>query len=192
MTREGSEDGTHLFGVEAGSFKSFQRVKPSFTFLCGVEAVRKKISNVRLRRIQVDGFDATEKLLSMIEEMKLDAVILGGITFAGFNMVDPIIILNSTGIPIIVYSGTHPDNEKMLGALKKHFNDWRVRWDIVHSLGPIHCTKPHPSEPSIYFEVVGGSYRWAEKILHYSAEVCRIPEPVRVAGIIARGLSPVF
>lgn len=192
MTIRDSNSGIPILGVEDGSFAPFQRVKPSYTYFCGVENVLDIIKNVRLRIIEVDGFDATEKLLSMMTGTDVYAVILGGITFGGFNIVNPFKILMETHVPIIVYSGTRPNNEKTLSALKKHFEDWRERWEIIESLGHVYSTTPHPKETPVYFEVVGGSREWAEKILHSLAVVSRVPEPVRVAGLIARGLSPVF
>ena len=182
--------GLRLFGVEDGSFEAFPTGEKAYCFLCGVETKASRIVGIKLTKIQVDGFDATEKLLPMLEAFKGEAVILGGITFAGFNIVDPVRVHRETGTPVIVYSGEEPDSEDVLNALKAHFGDWRKRWNIIQSLGPIHTTRPFHGEPPVYFEVVGGTREWGEKILAASAEVSRIPEPVRVAGIVARGLSP--
>lgn len=191
MTTKDSASGAPLFGVEDGSFHAFQKKESSSAYLCGVLTESGFIRKVRLARIRVDGLDATEKLLGLLEGVEVEAVILGGITFAGFNIVDPRMVFKETGIPVIVYSGTRPDNEKMLAALKRHFVDWRVRWEIIEGLGPVHEVTTLPREPPAYFEVVGGSPEWAEGVLRGSAVVSRIPEPVRVAGLIARGLSPV-
>lgn len=182
--------GMRLAGVEDGSFYSFSRKLRVFTVLCCVGMTHDRIDCIRLSYIEVDGFDATEKLSEMLCGLDVEAVILGGITFAGFNIVDPPAILHDTGIPVIVYSGKRPDSLSMLSALKKHFKDWDRRWGIIERLGPIHQATLWPSEPPVYFEVLGGSATWAEDILSSSALVCRIPEPVRVAGLIARGVSP--
>ncbi len=182
--------GPRLFGVEDGSFEAFSREEPSYSFLCGVEVESDFIRKIRLKRIQVDGLDATDKLLTMLEDVEVDAVILGGITFAGFNIVDPRVVLKEKGFPVIVYSGTKPENEAMLRALRKNFEDWRERWDIVQNLGPVYTASTYPGEHPVYFEVIGGTSGWAEDVLRLSALVSRIPEPVRVAGLIARGLSP--
>jgi hypothetical protein len=186
----GEGKGLRLFGVEDGSFGTFHREEPSSTFLCGVMVESDLVTDVRLARIRVDGFDATEKLLNLLNGVEADAVVLGGITFGGFNMVDTRKIFKKSGIPVIIYSGTKPDNEEMLQALKNNFDDWRERWRIIEDLGPINSATTHTREPPVYFEVVGGSPEWAEEVLHRSALISRIPEPVRVAGLIARGLSP--
>lgn len=179
----------HLIGVEDGSFDAFQRDVVSFTFLCSVEMSCDIIEDVRLSKIEVDGLDSTEKLLRMLDGVDVESVILGGITFAGFNVVDAHMIHRETGIPVIVYSGKKPDNASMLLALRKHFIDWNIRWGIIERLGGAHQIVPRHGEPPIFFEVVGGSLKWAEEVLFSSALVCRIPEPVRVAGLIARGIS---
>ena len=181
--------GMRLAGVEDGSFYAFSRKLRAFTVLCCVGMTHDRIDGVRLASIEVDGFDATEKLSEMLGGLDVEAVILGGITFAGFNIIDPRVILHDTGIPVVVYSGKRPDSLSMLSALKKHFKDWDRRWGVIERLGPVHQTMPRPSEPPVYFEVLGGSATWAEEVLRSSALVCRIPEPVRVAGLIARGVS---
>lgn len=148
------------------------------------------IDCVRISNIEVDGLDATDNLLSMIVGSKAEAVILSGITFAGFNIVDPSRILEGTGIPVIIYSGKRPDNQSMFLALKAHFDDWSRRWRIIEELGEVHELSTWRGDPLVYFEVVGQSPSWAKGVLKRSAMICRIPEPVRMAGLIARGLSP--
>ncbi len=127
--------------------------------------------------------------MKMLECLTVESVILGGITFAGFNIIDPSTVFNETGLPVIVYSGVEPDNDSMLFALRRHFDDWKMRWRVIEGLGRVYKTVTRRGEPPVYFEVVGGSASWAEEVLHYSASICRIPEPVRVAGLIARGVS---
>jgi endonuclease V-like protein UPF0215 family len=151
----------------------------------------REIDGVALLPIEVDGMDATDKLLAIMNDGLADAVILGGITFAGFNVIDPRRVFQETGVPVIVYTGKRPDDGSMLVALKTHFSDWKRRWDVIESLGKVHEVVTRLGEPPAYFEVVGGSAIWAEGVLRSSALVCRIPEPVRVAGLVARGVSPV-
>jgi len=190
LTPTGS-DGFRLFGVEDGSFDAFNREESTHTILCGVLIDDDRIIQIRKAEIEVDGLDATEKLLKMLESVDVDALVLGGITFAGFNIIDPRIIHEKTGFPVIVYSGVEPNNEAMLKALQKHFPDWKKRWEIVESLRPIHRTCILEKEPDVFFEAVGCDAGWAEEVLRASAVVSRIPEPVRAAGLIARGLSRV-
>ena len=185
----GSGRGRRLLGVEDGSFEAFSESSIS-TYLCGVVWDSGVIRDVRLSEISVDGLDATDRLLEIMDGLDLDAVILGGITFAGFNIIDPFRVFDEIMVPLIVYSGVKPDNESMYQALKKNFVDWEARWSIVERLGDVHETVSLQGEPKIYFEVVGCTLSWAEEVLRSAALISRIPEPVRAAGIIARGLSP--
>ena len=58
--------------------------------------------------------------------------------------------------------------------------------------GEIHSTRVFREGQKIYFEVIGFSPGWAEKVLKDSAMISRIPEPVRVAGLVTRGLTRVY
>jgi endonuclease V-like protein UPF0215 family len=78
-----------------------------------------------------------------------------------------------------------------LNALRKHIPDWRERWRRYEALGMIHEFKIG-EHPSIYFEVVGGSVGFAERVLGEQAIHSRMPEALRLAGLIAKGTSSVF
>jgi endonuclease V-like protein UPF0215 family len=181
-----------ILGVEDGSFDAFKRNHPGHTLLCSVLMEGDRIQLICHTEIEVDGLDATEKLLGMMRKIEVDAVILGGVTFGGFNIIDPRVIHHETEVPIIVYSGVKPNNDAVLAALRKHFPDWKRRWEIIQGLGEIHCAQVFRKDPAIYFEAIGCNPGWAEKVLKDSAMISRIPEPVRVAGLVARGLTQAY
>ncbi len=151
-----------ILGVEDGSFDAFNRKAPGCTILCGVLMEGDRILKILQAEIQVDSLDATDKLLSMMKGIEVDAVILGGITFGGFNVINPRAIHAKTGVPIIIYSGVKPDNDVVLAALRKHFPDWKRRWEIIEGLGEIHSAWVFREELKIYFEAVGCDRGWAE------------------------------
>lgn len=178
-----------LIGVEDGSFKAFQRRRSQKCPLCVVKMTGPKIEEIRASLITVDGLDASDELSKLLQNTAFDAIILGGITFAGFNIVDVQRIYHKFSRPIIIFTRDRPNNVAMKDALKKHFDDWRERWRLIESLGPVNTTYTRVEEPPVYFEVVGAEPLWAEEVLRRSAILCRIPEPVRVARLVARGLS---
>jgi len=182
-------EGLHVAGVEDGSFEAFQKERPQCTLLCVVEMYGVSIQGVSLRDILVDGRDMTEKLLEMLSSTVCDAIILGGVSFAGFNIVDALKVHEVTGVPVIVFSGEKPDSESVREALKTHFADWGERWAQIAALGDVHSAATVRSEPPIYFETVGASPEWSEKVLKHFAMLGRVPEPIRVAGMIAKGLT---
>src|SRR4030066_24280 len=82
------------------------------------------LESVMRTEITVDGTDATEKLIEMIKRSRyrdqIKAVMLDGITFAGFNVVNIEELSSSTGIPLITITRAKATLEKMGEALMKY------------------------------------------------------------------------
>jgi len=176
-----------LIGVEDGWFKPHS--PNDKTVLCCVNIVGKKIYEVKTRWIQVDGTDATMMLLEMLVNVQFDAIILGGISYAGFNIIDALTLNNAVHKPVIVYIPKKPGSVAMRNALRKHFSDWENRWKLVEQLGEVYNVVIRSGQPEIFFEVIGANCKEAVDFLQYAAMTCRTPEPVRIAGLIARGLT---
>ena len=178
-----------IVGVEDGGFARVSGRNSSKALFVCVLFHGTSIKDLQLNMITVNGLDATEKLIVMLHGVSFDAIMLAGVSFAGFNLVDPMIIFEKFSKPIIVVSRTKPNNVAVKNALFQHFEDWQVRWGVFEKLGPIHEVVSMPNEPPIYVEVVGATLDWASKLIRASACCCRIPEPIRVARLIARGLT---
>jgi uncharacterized protein len=145
---------------------------------------------VRTGWVQVDGLDGTGqalKLLSSLSPVKCP-ILLAGITFGGFNMIDPRKLQKRFNTPTVVAVGSRPDNRAVKRALVRHFPDWKKRWSIIESLGPLHNVRTVASENPIFFESFGCTSSVAVRILKGWAMVSRMPEPLRVAGLVSRGL----
>jgi endonuclease V-like protein UPF0215 family len=176
-----------IVGIEDGGFVAF---KPNQrTLLCAVEMIGDFVKTIKTGWVKVDGMDVTDTIINMLVNIRCDALILGGVSFAGFNIVDVARVQRNLGMPVIVYSGNMPDSASVLSALKAHFEDWEDRWILIEQLGEIYSVVTKPGSPIVFYEVVGGSSDWADRVLKESAKLTRIPEPVRVAGLIARGLT---
>jgi endonuclease V-like protein UPF0215 family len=147
------------------------------------------INDLQADMITVDGLDATEKLTSMLHRWSFDAVMLAGVSFAGFNLVDPTIVFEEFSNPVIVISRTKPNNIAVKDALRRHFEDWRIRWGVFEKLGSVYEVVSMPAEPPVYVEVVGAELDWASRLIRATSVCCRVPEPVRVARLVARGLT---
>lgn len=136
--------------------------------------------------VDYDGLDATEKIASSINKSRhkdqLRAVMTDGITFAGFNMVDIKKLSQQTGLPVIVIQRTKPQMEEFMAALKR-YGDFEARKNMVQNAGPIH------EFGKIFFQFAGISKKESEEIISLSTTRGNIPEPLRVAHIIASGLS---
>lgn len=175
-----------VVGVEDGSFK--KGITPK-VLLAAVLFRGPRIESVQIIKITVDGLDATEKLVEILRGWKFGAVMLAGVSFAGFNLIDPMIIHEEFGKPVVVISRTKPDNKAVKRALQRHFEDWQIRWSVFEKLGLIHKIVVLVSEPPVYVETIGANVEWASGLIRALSVCSRIPEPIRVAKLIARGLS---
>lgn len=147
------------------------------------------IDGVLRSEITKDGLDATYVICNMIKKSKhygqIRAVILDGITYGGFNVVDIQTLYRETGIPVIVVMRSYPDFDKIKLALK-YFSDEEERWAIIKRAGKIE--KITGKKNSIYIQRAGIGLETVRKIIQLTSIRSNIPEPLRVAHLIATGI----
>lgn len=177
-----------IVGVDDGAFQA-DRKHSQRALILAVLFQGLRILAVRIGSIDVDGSDANSALVCLLRSMRFDAIMLSGISFGGFNLVNIERLAHDLHNPVIAVTGERPDNASVRRALRGHFADWRERWQIVVTAGPVYSCKPLKDEPRLYFEVKGASYAFARELIKATAIISRLPEPIRVAGILARGLS---
>lgn len=175
-------------GVDDGAFHADEG-NARQTLLLAVLFQDLHISTLRVGFIQVDGRDANRVLASLLRPIAFDVIMLSGISFAGFNLVDINQLARDTRRPVVAVTGERPDNHAVRKALRGHFDDWKDRWQMVSSAGRLYSCKPLRDEPKLYFEVRGASPDFAREVIRATAVISRLPEPIRVARILARGLS---
>jgi uncharacterized protein len=178
-------------GIEDGPFLP-KRMGGSKAPLVAVKLDGPRLTCVRAGWIRVDGLDGTDRALKLLSTLSLTdcPILLAGATFGGFNLIDPRTLQKRFRSPTIVVVGSRPDNRAVKRALVRHFSDWRERWSVIRSLGPLRTVRTVASENPIFYEAFGCSSSVARKILKGWALVSRVPEPLRVAGLVARGLFP--
>ena len=98
-------------------------------------------------------------------------------------------VFEAFGKPIIIVSRAKPNNETVKRALRAHFEDWKTRWAILEKLGSVHKAVTLFGKRPVYLETVRADVEWASRLVCGLAFWGRLPEPLRVAGLIARGLS---
>ncbi len=175
-------------GIDDGPFPPKTDAKVRHAPLLAVWLKGPHLHHLRTDWITVDGLDATGRAERLLKGSLHLPVLLSGVTFGGFNLIDPWKIQKLSRAPVIVVVGSRPDNRAVKRALSGHFPDWKERWDLIRSLGSLHKVRTMAGEGPVFFERFGCSTREAELILKTSALVSRMPEPLRVAGILARGL----
>lgn len=142
--------------------------------------------------ITIDGLDATEKIAAMIESSsyyrELRVVVLDGVTFAGFNVVDISKLSHRVDLPVIAVTREKPDLEEIRSALK-NLPDFEIRWRAMENAGKIMEVGTRNGGNPVYMHTAGILLEDAEKIMKKTSTRSNIPEALRVAHVIASGLT---
>lgn len=149
------------------------------------------LDGVMHTRIAIDGFDATERLASMINSSphckQLRLVMLNGITLGGFNVVDIKKLNSATHLPVIALTRDKPDLEAIHKALN-NLPKSEERWSMILEAGEIHEVSCRGKQ--LYMELAGISLTDAREIVELTSIRSSFPEPLRVAHLIASGITP--
>jgi endonuclease V-like protein UPF0215 family len=142
--------------------------------------------------VTIDGLDATEKIAAMINRSQyhdeIRVVVLDGVTFAGFNVVDIKELSYRIDLPVISVVREKPDLEKISVALE-NLSDFEVRWCAMQNAEKIYQVESRKGENPIYIHIAGILLDDAKKIIQQTSTHSLIPEALRVAHIIASGLT---
>ncbi len=138
---------------------------------------------------KIDGDDATEALTKAVlgsrfrEQVKL--VMIDGVALGGFNVVDIDRVTALTGLPAATVTRDRPDMAKIESALRKHFADWQERLEVIERHELLEVDTGHKP---LYVSVTGMEIGEARSMLRQSIVRGAMPEPLRVAHIIASGV----
>jgi len=150
------------------------------------------LDGVMHTEVEVDGFDATNKLSAMItsspHHRQLRVVMLNGITFAGFNVVDIKALNKETGLPVIAVTREKPDLAAIRDALG-NLPESEVRWKAVVNAGEVFEVSTRSPKERIYIHVAGVSLDAARRIVRLTSTRSSVPEALRVAHLVASGIS---
>jgi hypothetical protein len=146
-----------------------------------------RLDGVLCARVRRDGANATRVLAELTRRSRffpqLHAVLIQGIAFAGFNVVDLPELSRRLGLPVIAVSRRRPDLDGVRAALLTRVPGGARKWRLVQRAGP-------PEKlGSLYIQCAGATPAAASRLL---APLCRsgaLPEPLRAAHLIAGGLA---
>ncbi|MEM2943210.1 MAG: DUF99 family protein [Methanomassiliicoccales archaeon] len=147
------------------------------------------IEGVTKSECDIDGSDANDSVIRMIinsrfkEQIKI--ILIDGIALGGFNVIDPSIIHKATGIPCATITRKKPDLDMMKKALVKHFPDWERRFEVITRFFPNPVSIDHKR---IFVAVDGMEFEEATSIIRSCILRGNIPEPIRVAHLIASAI----
>jgi endonuclease V-like protein UPF0215 family len=142
--------------------------------------------------VTIDGLDATEKMAAMITGSpfygEIRVAVLDGVTFAGFNVVDISELSRRVDLPVISVVREKPNLKEVRSALK-NLPDFEVRWRAMENAGKLFAVETRRGENPVYMHTAGILLDDAKKIMKKTSTRSLIPEALRVAHIIASGLT---
>jgi len=177
-----------VVGFDDGTFSFSSKLNREKTILIGVVMKgSQEVVGVLSRWITVDGRDATEAIVNAVVNSRfkdLRVIMLKGVTYAGFNVVDLEELHSRTGLPVVVVIRKRPDLDAMEAALRKHFKDAEERIRLLRKAPPLHELIPG----KLYIQSLGVDEKIAVEIVRVTTRTGLIPEPLRLAHMIASAL----
>ena len=174
-----------VVGFDDGTFSFSSKLGREKTILTGVVMKgSQEVVGVLSRWITVDGRDATDAMIDAVLSSRfkdLRVILLRGITYGGFNVVDVERLYRGTGLPVVVVVRKKPDLKAMETALRKHFPDAEERIELLRKAPPLAELLPG----KLYIQAAGVDERTAEEIVRVTTKTGLIPEPLRLAHMIA-------
>ncbi|NJF26107.1 DUF99 family protein [Thermococcus sp. Bubb.Bath] len=174
-----------VVGFDDGTFSFSSKLRRDKTILIGVVMKgSEEVVGVLSRWITVDGSDATDAMIDAVNSSRfkdLRVILLKGITYAGFSVVEVERLHRETGLPVIVVVRKKPDLGAMEGALRKHFPDAEERISLLEKAPPIVELIPE----KLYFQAAGVPAETAAEIIRVTTRTGLTPEPLRLAHMIA-------
>lgn len=180
--------GLRVLAVEDGVFTLNGRLLDE-AFLIGVLMRYDIVEEIFIDIVKVDGLDCTEKVLGFVERSKpLDLLLLHGVPYAGFNLIDAAGICSLAHCPVVCILDRKPDMAEVLKALKSKFRDWALRFNVLQRQEkPIEVML---NGNKLVLSIHGASSETALKMLKAITFLGKTPEPLRVAKLIAKELPP--
>lgn len=138
-------------------------------------------------RVRKDGANATRNLTRLVQESKfatrVQIVLLQGIALGGFNVIDIHELQAALGVPVLVVARREPNWESIESALRNSVPGGLRKWKLVQRAGRM--------EPvgGVWVQRAGLTLTEAEQVIERFARHGRIPEPLRVAHLIAGAMA---
>ncbi len=179
----------NIVGVDDGYFPPNYKDLRLHTVLVAVLCEGAVPKDLRIGRVRVDYDDVNSKVIELVSDLgSTDLVILDGVTYAGFNVVDPDVVSNELGIPVITFFHYELNLRRIEYALNKHFPDGNRRLKVIKKVYLSSVDVPTPWR-RVRIYVVGMPLNEAVRTLKKLQTVSPIPEPLRIADIVASGIS---
>ena len=149
-------------------------------------------SNCRLEgivsgKVRRDGVNATRTLVRLVTETRfsghIQVVLLQGIAFAGFNVIDLHGLHDTLELPVIAVARKQPNLNAIRDALLNKVPGGARKWSLIHELGPMERIR------GVFVQRAGISIQQVDALFRRLSVNSNLPEPLRTAHMIAGGVT---
>jgi endonuclease V-like protein UPF0215 family len=175
---------SHVIGFDDAPFARAHRGDVT---VIGAVYAGTRLEGVLAGRVRRDGRNSTGVLINMLRRSRfrtqLQAILLQGIAFAGFNVVDIQALHAALGIPVIVVARKPPNMAAIRRALLQRVPGGTRKLRLIEQAGAMLPVA------GVYVQCAGISTEKAGLVIRRFAVHSRLPEPLRTAHLIAGGVA---
>jgi endonuclease V-like protein UPF0215 family len=181
----------HKKGIRAlGIAESYMKGVSRNSVLVGVvKRADMIIDGFTISKATIGGMDSTQKILEMylsLERKDINIMLLNGCVISWYNVVDLQHLGETTRLPIICV--TYKDSEGLKKYFKEYFpENWQQRLKVYRRNGP-RTVLQLDTHYSVYTRFFNLKKNEALQILNKFTPYGSIPEPLRVARLLARSI----
>jgi hypothetical protein len=175
---------SHVVGFDDAPF---DRTHRGDVLVVGAVFSGSRLDGVLSCKVRRDGANATRAIVECVRRSRfypqLHAVLLQGIAFAGFNVVDIQGLHLELQRPVLVVCRRRPDMSSVRSALLGQVRGGARKWQLIQRAGPM--------EPicGLHVQRAGISAGEARELLDRLTLHSTIPEPLRTAHLVAAGVT---
>ncbi len=145
--------------------------------------------------IRVDGHDVTAQLIKMIKSSphygQVRLIMTRDTIFGGVNILHLRELFEGTDLPVIAVSDSKPNMPQVKKALRQiDPSGWEQRFTALQASGPIREVESRTGRVPVYMQWKGLPLKQAVEVIQKTSTRSRIPEPIRVAHLIASSFVP--
>lgn len=153
----------------------------------GAVCARTRLDGVLSTTVRRDGSNSTDRLIELVAASRFQAhiraILLQGIALAGFNVVDLERLGAGLGVPVLVVVRKQPRLQMVKDALLERTAGGAEKWKLIEKHGALERCG------ALWVQRVGLTLSEAGDLLAATTSHGNIPEPLRLAHIIAGGVE---
>jgi len=163
----------------------FTRKQENPVNIAGIICANTRFEGMLWSQVDVDGWNATETLIQLLLNSKffpqLHLVLLDGLCFGGFNVIDLPLLSQNIKLPCVSVMRKYPNFTAIEHALSR-IHGGEKKLEIMKKAGEIYHHDP------FYFQVKGEEPQLIGKVLNILTDRGHVPEALRLAHLIGSAI----